>query len=1210
MFSALDIQLSPSEFDTIDYISNIAMPPKNTIGSVKNVIRAQNQAAKNAAKEDDIPQQGQKRLVKAQEKLSKANAETAAIIQGAAKGQQFHDEISKCVLGYAYWPSLSETGFGTLPELLRGTINARAQERQSLLKFWNSTNEGRSLKNHEVEKAITILVSPQTLELDSITFDTRHIKTIAFKPEWRGRLAEECDIAQHEQLPVLGDGGHRLDLLREFVYKEKLAAHADLIQQIAKIDATGKGKRSREPLVNELEKLQEELLTVTWIAKVLDKDKIEAHPEGHLIKIEIASNKNQFQVPEKAQNSLSLFFDALNAIPGVHADNIQKVLESVVERTDKTGQRVCTVVSSVHLTYAYARLCYNHYFRQDMPFTVSALHRWRRAIGAYAIVYIRWMALTFEVLFSYHELTNFPMIPQLPEAYFAAPETQATRAQLCQKLSAFDVLDVADKKIRFDILNDEFYQCLLTAFSVYKDKLDIFGFDFTQLTPDTKAQYEDLYHKYIALLDAGINSWTEEIRPRYANDADAIIILEQLVNKVHWITEGQVGNGVFHPMASQFEPLARAYLAPTTYNPGNPTLYSVLENIQHGYNPDATPDVIALAIHEWLGTMFRFRFSGLDDIRRYNVEEAQKLEKQPSGPPAPSYVRTTPRYTGAAAGDPTKLSIAKVTSLLHAIIDQKGESNAWRDLTSLDGEYKSTNEWLLKRVIQRTIYPWKDFGKGTGNRSYYLQNIARHFWMAAHAPYAIINDDDENTTNEDNIHRGWDTPYFENVRVRHILSVLTAWVVWYTPGPLKISNDDVTAGDALAQGFGEDIANYHSMRSLDTQIEGINRTLQAVYNIFMRNPVLHCLATDPVTEDAIKTLKPSVARALGSVYEACKEELGHTAKHLVQDVYNYEVPISRENRAMINDRIVVLHDSPLVPTHSDLVDWHSPRMMAELNRTERDVDRDLARLANARLKRSKTALAAAPREITLRRGISRGSSSTRTRGVSASQQARDVKLIERVEREDAEERAAAAKALDLTNPDESDDDNLPSLTPSDDDLESEDEAMSNKTGDGNEDVEDEEDTEGLVEAVGQGVEKGARDVLPEPVSSSIESLPGNQEALKITPASKAKSAKKGKKAAVKTRQTPARGKRALSDAADRDEGGGKKTRTRSGHDVAAMIQTMSTRGSTGSGITVKGDGIKEAYMAYYARINAASEASSSQARGSALDTDFENTPEA
>ncbi|KAG6864197.1 hypothetical protein C0993_009257, partial [Termitomyces sp. T159_Od127] len=142
-----------------------------------------------------------------------------------------------------------------MPELLRGQINPRTQEKQALQTFWASTNHGNSLKQHDVENAITVLVSPETINMDSVTFDTRHIKRIDFKDDWRGLLAENCDDKQHDRLPLLGDGGHRLDLLREFVYHDKLNVYAGIVQQIEKIDTTGKGKLSREPLVQELEKL-------------------------------------------------------------------------------------------------------------------------------------------------------------------------------------------------------------------------------------------------------------------------------------------------------------------------------------------------------------------------------------------------------------------------------------------------------------------------------------------------------------------------------------------------------------------------------------------------------------------------------------------------------------------------------------------------------------------------------------------------------------------------------------------------------------------------------------------------------------------------------------------------------------------------------------------------------------------------------------------
>ncbi|KAG6871351.1 hypothetical protein C0993_003454, partial [Termitomyces sp. T159_Od127] len=141
-----------------------------------------------------------------------------------------------------------------------------------------------------------------------------------------------------------------------------------------------------------------------------------------------------------------MFFDALNADPEKGTGAIDKVLHAVVEQTDSKTQHICTVFSSMDLAYAYARLCYNHYFCSDMPFSIQALKRWRRMSSAYGVVYINWMALTFEILFSAHDLTDFPDLSNAPEGYFASPQSKEPYKKAMQNICAFDKLPFSEKQ--------------------------------------------------------------------------------------------------------------------------------------------------------------------------------------------------------------------------------------------------------------------------------------------------------------------------------------------------------------------------------------------------------------------------------------------------------------------------------------------------------------------------------------------------------------------------------------------------------------------------------------------------------------------------------------------------------------------------------------------------------------------------------------------
>lgn len=95
--------------------------------------------------------------------------------------------------------------------------------------------------------------------------------------------------------------------------------------------------------------------------------------------------------------------------------------------------------------------------------------------------------------------------------------------------------------------------------------------------------------------------------------------------------------------------------------------------------------------------------------------------------------------------------------------------------------------------------------------------------------------------------------------------------------------------------------------------------------------------------------------------------MGHTAKHLLQTEYDYEANLSLENRQMIHDRLLVLHEQQVTPTFRDLSEWHSPNNMADLVKTEQSKDPDLERLQLARAKRGKITMKQHPAEKIMRR---------------------------------------------------------------------------------------------------------------------------------------------------------------------------------------------------------------------------------------------------
>ncbi|KAG6887807.1 hypothetical protein C0992_010637 [Termitomyces sp. T32_za158] len=416
---------------------------------------------------DSTCKQGPKQLVKVQTQLADAEKVTQATLKAAEKEQIFHNVIGECVIGYIHWPALSNTGFGSIPELQQGRINAHVQEHHNLHQFWISTNKG----------------------------------------------------------------GHRLDLLCTFPYQEKIKAYKAIEEEIARIDEKKKGIQTCSVLVAELGKLQEELQGITWVTKILNKDKIEAHADAKLIKLELASNKTHFQIEEKIQNFFSLLFDALNVQATMTEENLQTVMCAAIDSSDAKEKRMIQALSSLHLTYAYSQLCYNQYFRKDMPFSLAAFKCWHRAAGAYTTSYTNWMALTFEYIFSHHELTNLLDITNNYQTFFGSADANNVFRSVTKNLCNFDWLDFSAKQVGLDLLDNDLYLLLIRASNMIKNQLDLFGHDHDDMAEEMSNQYDELYNQYTQVSYAGIDNWLARVIPQHTNDPTATTILEQLKNK-------------------------------------------------------------------------------------------------------------------------------------------------------------------------------------------------------------------------------------------------------------------------------------------------------------------------------------------------------------------------------------------------------------------------------------------------------------------------------------------------------------------------------------------------------------------------------------------------------------------------------------------------------------------------------------------------------
>ncbi|KAG6863006.1 hypothetical protein C0993_000539, partial [Termitomyces sp. T159_Od127] len=314
------------------------------------------------------------------------------------------------------------------------------------------------------------------------------------------------------------------------------------------------------------------------------------------------------------------------------------------------------------------------------------------------------------------------------------------------------------------------------------------------------------------------------------------------------------------------------------YPPGTPTLYSLLWDVECANNKEATKYQHMEAINLWLSVLYCFWFLALEDVQQIN------LEINIQGKNKPPYIDGAPRLPGKT---PDHHGMKNIVGLLGAIVDEEDTSIQLKPkpkekeerlgveewyvelVTGDETECMSTNHWLMKQALALTRHQWKtkELKCGIKGQTSALCKIACWFWITTHTPYAWLVHDKGPATETGEVYEGWDSVYLKKAWVAAMFAVFDPWTTWYKLGP--IDNPDAEDLNEQDQEGGniEDLAMFHSMRSLDGQIASANHALKTMNDIFMKNPLFHCIVTDPKTNKPVKMLKRPVICILQCLYE-------------------------------------------------------------------------------------------------------------------------------------------------------------------------------------------------------------------------------------------------------------------------------------------------------------------------------------------------------
>ncbi|KAG6833794.1 hypothetical protein H0H93_012965 [Arthromyces matolae] len=177
--------------------------------------------------------------------------------------------IKDATLGYAFWTPLSNDMFGMSPELVRYRHDGkRPASPAELNDLWKQI--GSDVDPFCAKYALTIMVDPSTVDPTTLSHNGHHACFIQFNTICRGVKLSEASEAQIPHLPVLLNGGRRLDLYVQHMEKD-LSDRLKRASFICEWASSSLSAERRQEFEMQQVELVEEAEQHGWIARFINR---------------------------------------------------------------------------------------------------------------------------------------------------------------------------------------------------------------------------------------------------------------------------------------------------------------------------------------------------------------------------------------------------------------------------------------------------------------------------------------------------------------------------------------------------------------------------------------------------------------------------------------------------------------------------------------------------------------------------------------------------------------------------------------------------------------------------------------------------------------------------------------------------------------------------------------------------------------------------
>ncbi|KAG6876526.1 hypothetical protein C0993_002466 [Termitomyces sp. T159_Od127] len=868
---------------------------------------------------------------------------------GAVLLKKIREELQKAFMGYAIVYATSDDQFGCGPRIRRNVVNPRVPNDKALDLFYRATHRGATLDTMGVQHAITIGAHPRSLTRP-LTKDPSKARLVKYDSLLHGKVYDEeklNDTGLASRIPILLDGGHRLDLMQKRIYNETLL----LMEQASfQLEAHRLGGTSpNSTFVRTWRARYDAALNTAkegaWLARFYNMKIISRSRFRPQLLLLLCANTPTHRISDSEITHLLMISDILNNPHMNQSNALNYYLRYQLNPTDSMNARIRGALSDERVTLALANLLRIDYFRTQPSaiWNINQLYKWQRAALSIMTPYIEWTALLFNILASTNPLALTEPYPTDNESLI----NDTWKYRLNANLELFDLLPFPLRDVYLDIFDSEFFHIVFNTWHEHLNDLAYwYGIDLAQESPAVSTRYNNAWLSYEDQLLAKLGKWINNRLTQIGDDPALVQILKLMPDRLLWIIKAQVVSGFRLPALStktgilvplQLNPLLNAFAnieeslimvigqfdsmaayelrSDRHHNTENCTYLDLIEAVHIRVRHDEpTTFELRRAVCHFVGVLIRNRRSGFQTMRALNGGNSTHAEKPPF------YI---PLIIKGRKKEPRIIRAIEVISAITKDFCAKGltgiPEDKWKALQG-GKDCVPTSRTLLVRALTKTCSPWmtSPYARtGNHNRSNYLATISSWLFLSTHAVSSSLTEPEYKEV-------GYEARYWRDPSAYQVLCDITAFRYDGNPDSIGFKAWHLVLKPPSTTPVSSQLATEPSFKAIrHGNLSSASSFINDVYKYLHRSQLF---SLDVSRQTAEHTLTVRARNFMDSVVEFVKDGL--------VDFHQDIVPVPPSNNSELNaQRRLAICEGLVIPPYQNL---YVPTNTEQINHFSRD----------------------------------------------------------------------------------------------------------------------------------------------------------------------------------------------------------------------------------------------------------------------------------